>query len=54
MDTEGNNEYDWGIIEKNIRRIYGNKAYRRITEDEWWRYKYDLDPPSPDSFCILS
>ncbi|EOD3545177.1 hypothetical protein ACRDE1_002753 [Cronobacter sakazakii] len=40
MDTEGNNEYDWGIIEKNIRRIYGNKAYRRITEDEWWRYKY--------------
>ena len=40
MDTENNNEYDWGLIEKNIRRIYGNKAYRRITEDEWWKCKY--------------
>lgn len=40
MDTEKSKENEWQAIEKKLLLMYGDKAYQRMTENEWWRYDY--------------
>jgi len=40
MSAKNNENNEWGVIEEKLRLMYGEKAYQRITEDEWWRYDY--------------
>ncbi|MFM1680962.1 hypothetical protein [Aeromonas salmonicida] len=40
MSAEENEENEWHAIEESLRLMYGDNAYQRMTEDEWWRYDY--------------
>lgn len=40
MGDEQNGADDLYAIEERLRLLYGEKAYQRITGDEWWRYDY--------------
>lgn len=38
MGDEQNEADELYAIEEKLRLMYGEKAYQRITEDEWWKY----------------
>lgn len=40
MGDEQNEADELYAIEEKLRLMYGEKAYQRITGDEWWRYDY--------------
>ncbi|WP_290436706.1 hypothetical protein [Aeromonas caviae] len=40
MGDEQNEADELYAIEEKLRLMYGEKAYQRITEDEWWKYDY--------------
>ena len=40
MGDEQNEADELYAIEEKLRLIYGEKAYKRITENEWWMYDY--------------
>lgn len=40
MGDEQNEADELNAIEEKLRLMYGEKAYQRITEDEWWKYDY--------------
>ena len=40
MSAEQNEKDEWRAIEEELRLMYGDEAFLRMTEDEWWRYEY--------------
>ncbi|MNG97268.1 hypothetical protein D3C79_563760 [compost metagenome] len=40
MGDEQNEEDEWHAIDEKLRLMYGNNAFQRMTEDEWWRHDY--------------
>ncbi|MFQ2541405.1 hypothetical protein ACK30C_18215 [Aeromonas caviae] len=40
MGDKQNEANEWGAIEEKLRLMYGDEAFQRMVEDEWWRYDY--------------
>ncbi len=40
MSAEENDNNKWHTIEKKLLLMYGEKAYRRMTEDDQWKHRY--------------